>query len=172
VFGDTAAETAGEVLRNWDAIKRDEPGREDGIFGDVPENLPALLHARKVQRRAASSGFDFPGVEGPLLGVEAELGELTEAVAAAGEDAEAGATAPDAVRDTLFHEVGDVLFAAVNVARKLRVDPELALRSASSRFRGRIEEAERLAADAGHDWAALPADHQLSFYAQARLNVP
>jgi uncharacterized protein YabN with tetrapyrrole methylase and pyrophosphatase domain len=172
VFGDTAAETAGEVLRNWDAIKRDEPGREDGIFGDVPENLPALLHARKVQRRAASSGFDFPGVEGPLLGVEAELGELTEAIAAAGEDAEAGAAAPDAVRDTLFHEVGDVLFAAVNVARKLRVDPELALRSASGRFRGRIEEAERLAADAGHDWAALPADHQLSFYAQARLNVP
>ena len=166
------ATDAGEVLRNWDAIKRDEPGREAGIFGDVPENLPALLHARKVQRRAASSGFDFPGVEGPLLGVEAELGELTEAVAAAGEDAEAGATAPDAVRDTLFHEVGDVLFAAVNVARKLRVDPELALRSASSRFRGRLEEAERLAADAGHDWAALPADHQLSFYAQARLNVP
>ena len=153
VFGDTAAETAGEVLRNWDAIKRDEPGREGGIFGDVPENLPALLHARKVQRRAASSGFDFPGVEGPLLGVEAELGELTEAVAAAGEDAEAGATAPDDVRAALFHEVGDVLFAAVNVARKLRVDPELALRSASGRFRGRIEEAERLAAGAGHDWA-------------------
>jgi MazG family protein len=56
VFGDTAAETAGEVLRNWDAIKRDEPGREGGIFGDVPENLPALLYARKVQRRAASAG--------------------------------------------------------------------------------------------------------------------
>jgi uncharacterized protein YabN with tetrapyrrole methylase and pyrophosphatase domain len=169
VFGDTAAETAGEVLRNWDAIKRDEPGREGGIFGDVPENLPALLHARKMQRRAASSGFDFPGVEGPLLGVEAELAELTEAVAAAGEDADAGASARDDVRDTIFHEVGDVLFAAVNVARKLRVDPELALRSASGRFRGRIEEAERLAAGAGHDWAALPADHKLSFYAQARL---
>ena len=172
LFRSTAAETAGEVLRNWDAIKRDEPGREGGIFGDVPENLPALLHARKLQRRAASSGFDFPGVEGPLLGVEAELGELTEAVAAAGEDAEAGATAPDDVRDALFHEVGDVLFAAVNVARKLRVDPELALRSASGRFRGRVAEAERLAAGAGHDWASLPADHKLSFYAQARLHVP
>jgi uncharacterized protein YabN with tetrapyrrole methylase and pyrophosphatase domain len=83
-----------------------------------------------------------------------------------------GATAPDRVRDALFHEVGDVLFAAVNVARKLRVDPELALRSASGRFQGRIEEAERLAADAGHDWAALPADHKLSFYAQARLHAP
>ena len=61
-----------------------EPGREEGIFGDVPENLPALLHARKVQRRAASSGFDVPGVEGPLAGVEGELEELAAAVAAAG----------------------------------------------------------------------------------------
>jgi MazG family protein len=170
VFGDTAAETAGEVLRNWDQIKQTEPGREAGIFGDVPENLPALLHARKVQRRAASSGFDFPGVEGPLAGAEGELAELAEAVDAAGEHAEAGATAPDDVRASLFHEVGDVLFAAVNVARKLRVDPELALRSASNRFRGRIETAERLASDAGEDWAAIPADHKLSFYAQARLS--
>src|SRR5689334_18043846 len=169
VFGDAAAETAGEVLRNWDQIKRTEPGREGGIFGDVPENLPALLHARKVQRRAATSGFDFPGVEGPLAGAEAELAELAEAVDAAGEHAEAGATAPDDVRAALFHEVGDVLFAAVNVARKLRVDPELALRSASNRFRGRVETAERLASDAGEDWDAMPADHKLSFYAQARL---
>jgi MazG family protein len=170
VFGDEAAETAGEVLRNWDAIKRTEAGREGGIFGDVPGNLPALLGARKVQRRAASSGFDFPGVEGPLAGTEGELAELAEAVAVAGEHAEAGAAAPAEVRDALFHEVGDVLFAAVNVARKLKVDPELALRGATARFRGRIEEAERLAAGAGEDWAELPADHKLSFYAQARLS--
>jgi MazG family protein len=172
VFGDAAAETAGEVLRNWDAIKRTEPGREGGIFGDVPDNLPALLDARKVQRRAASTGFDFPGVEGPLAGTEAELSELAEAVAAAGEHAEAGAAAPDRVRDALFHEVGDVLFAAVNVARKLKVDPELALRAASARFRGRIEEAERLAAGAGEAWGEIPAEHKLSFYAQARLSEP
>ena len=56
VFGDVAAESAGEVLRNWDQIKAGEAGREPGIFGDVPENLPALLYARKVQRRAASAG--------------------------------------------------------------------------------------------------------------------
>jgi MazG family protein len=170
VFGDAAAETAGEVLRNWDAIKRTEPGREGGIFGDVPENLPALLDARKVQRRAASTGFDFPGLEGPLAGTEAELAELAEAVAAAGEHAEAGAAAPDRVRDALFHEVGDVLFAAVNVARKLKVDPELALRAASARFRGRIEQAERLATTAGERWGELPAEHKLTFYAQARLS--
>jgi uncharacterized protein YabN with tetrapyrrole methylase and pyrophosphatase domain len=170
VFGDAAAETAGEVLRNWEQIKRTESGREGGIFGDVPQNLPALLHARKVQRRAASSGFDFPGVDGPLAGAEGELTELAEAVSAAGEHAEAGAAAPDAVRDALFHEVGDVLFAAVNIARKLRVDPELALRSASARFRGRVEAAERLAADAGEEWTAIPAEHKLSYYAQVRFD--
>ena len=60
VFGETEAATAGEVLRNWDRIKQDEAGREPGIFGEVPENLPGPLYARKVQRRAATSGFDFP----------------------------------------------------------------------------------------------------------------
>jgi MazG family protein len=152
VFGETEAETAGEVLRNWDQIKRGEPGREEGIFGDVPENLPGLLHARKIQRRAASSGFDFDRV--PYDAVSGELAELE----AAGTE-----------RDAVFHEVGDVLFAAVNVARKLRVDPELALRSATARFRGRVKAAEQLAAAAGADWEELTADDKLSLYAQARL---
>ena len=67
IFGDVEAEQAAEVLRNWDAIKRDEPGREPGIFGEVPENLPGPLYARKVQRRAASTGFDFDHV--PYEGV-------------------------------------------------------------------------------------------------------
>jgi nucleoside triphosphate diphosphatase len=144
--------TAGQVLRNWDQIKRAEPGREDGIFGEVPENLPALLLARKVQRRAASSGFDFDRI--PYDAVSGELEELE----AAGTD-----------RDEAFHEVGDLLFAAVNVARKLHIDPELALRSSSARFRGRVEAAARLAAEAGAEWDTLAPDDKLSFYAQARL---
>jgi nucleoside triphosphate diphosphatase len=148
VFGDVEAQHADEVLRNWDAIKRAEPGRELGIFGEVPDNLPSLLHARKVQRRAASSGFDYDHV--PFEGVSTELDELR---AAAGD------------RDATFHEVGDLLFAAVSVSRKLRVDPELALRAASERFRARIETAERLA---GGDWERLPAEEKLRYYAQAR----
>jgi nucleoside triphosphate diphosphatase len=155
VFGEVEADSAAQVLRNWDQIKRSEPGREEGIFGDVPESLPALLHARKIQRRAASSGFDIDGV--PYDAVSGELEELVDA----GTD-----------RDAAFHEVGDLLFAAVNVARKLRVDPELALRSASARFRGRVQAAEDLAAQAGADWDALPADDKLQFYAQARLTEP
>jgi XTP/dITP diphosphohydrolase/tetrapyrrole methylase family protein/MazG family protein/ATP diphosphatase len=151
IFGDVEVDGAGEVLRNWDQIKQTEPGREPGIFGDVPENLPGPLYALKTQRRAASSGFDFDHV--PYEGVRGELDELEAA----------------ASREERFHEVGDVLFAAVNVARKLQVDPELALRSASERFRGRVEAAAQLAARDGAAWDALDAGAQLAYYARARL---
>ncbi|MDX6664682.1 MAG: nucleoside triphosphate diphosphatase [Solirubrobacteraceae bacterium] len=154
VFGDTEVENAAEVLKNWDQIKQTEAGREPGIFGEVPENLPGPLHARKVQRRAASTGFDFDHVP-----YDTVTGELEELEAAEG-------------RDAVFHEVGDVLFAAVNVARKLKVDPELALRAASDRFRGRVEAAEALARANGSDWEELSQDAQLGYYAQARLNEP
>ena len=130
VFGDVEAETSHEVRRNWDQIKQREPGREPGVFGEVPENLPAPLYARKLQRRAATSGFDFPGVEGPLQSVRDELAELEAA----------------ADEDERFHELGDVLFAVVNVARKLAVDPELALRAAADRFRARVQAGGDLAA--------------------------
>ena len=159
VFGETEVEGAAEVLRNWDAIKQTEEGREQGVFAEVPENLPSLLHARKVQRRAASSGFDFPGVDGPLQSVRDELEEL-EAVAR-----------DDAAREERFHELGDVLFAAVNVARKLEVDPELALRAASERFRGRVGTGVALAAREGRAWEDLRPDEQLAYYARGRLTA-
>jgi XTP/dITP diphosphohydrolase/tetrapyrrole methylase family protein/MazG family protein/ATP diphosphatase len=154
VFGEVEAETSAEVLRNWDAIKAGEPGREAGVFGEVPDNLPGPLYARKVQRRAATSGFDFEGVEVPLQSVRDELDELI----AARNDEER------------FHELGDVLFAAVNVARKLKLDPELALRASADRFRGRVQAGVELAASHGRNWNDLSADEQLSFYAQARLS--
>jgi uncharacterized protein YabN with tetrapyrrole methylase and pyrophosphatase domain len=154
IFGAVEADTAGEVLRNWDQIKQTEHGREPGIFGEVPENLPGPLYARKVQRRAATSGFDFPHV--PYEAVEAELEELR------GADG----------REEAFHEVGDVLFAAVNVARKLKVDPELALRAAADRFRSRVQGAADLAAGDGADWQDLGPEAQLAYYARARLAEP
>jgi XTP/dITP diphosphohydrolase/tetrapyrrole methylase family protein/MazG family protein/ATP diphosphatase len=156
VFGEASAETAGEVLRNWDRIKQSEPGREPGVFGEVPENLPGPLYARKVQRRAASSGFDFDGVEPALAALREELEEV------------AGAEG----RDQRFAEVGDLLFAAVGVARKLRVDPELALRAAADRFRRRVQEAGRLAASEDRNWNDLDPEVQLSYYARARTTHP
>jgi uncharacterized protein YabN with tetrapyrrole methylase and pyrophosphatase domain len=98
--------SAADVLRNWDAIKSGETGREPGIFGEVPENLPALLYARKLQRRAATAG---------------RLERAPD---------------PDpASRDADFDAIGERLFALVDEARRLRVDPELALRAAAQRFR-------------------------------------
>jgi MazG family protein len=152
--GARAELTSTDVLRNWDRIKEGEEGRERGLFAEVPENLPSLLYARKVQRRVASSGFDFPGVEGPLHAVRDELSELERA----------------GTPDERFHELGDVLFAAVNVARKLRTDPELALRAASDRFRARVERASGLATSEGRDWNDLDSDEQLAYYARARLS--
>ena len=135
------------MLRNWDAIKQGEEGREPGIFGEVPENLPGPLYARKVQRRAATSGFDFDDVP-----YDADRRRSSRSCEAARRRAR-----------TRFHEVGDVLFAAVNVARKLKVDPELALRAAADRFRGRVEAAEapRVAGGRGLERSATRAAARL-----------
>jgi MazG family protein len=154
VFGEVEVDDAGQVLRNWDRIKQDEPGREPGIFGEVPENLPGPLYARKVQRRAATSGFDWPDAEGPLASVEEELDEVREALGD---------------REASFDEVGDLLFAAVSVARKLKVDPELALRAATDRFRGRVERAAALAQGAGEAWGDLTDERRMEYYSAARI---
>jgi MazG family protein len=125
VFGEESASTAGEVLRNWDRIKSSEAGREPGLFGDIPSNLPGLLYARKVQRRAASGGFDFASASEAMDKAHEEVGEVAAVVS-------------EGSREERFHEIGDALFALVAVARKLHVDPELAVRAAADRFRGRF----------------------------------
>jgi XTP/dITP diphosphohydrolase/tetrapyrrole methylase family protein/MazG family protein/ATP diphosphatase len=162
VFGTAEADTAGRVRERWEAIKTEEEGRV-GVFHDVPSSLPAPLHARKVQRRAASVGFDWPDLVGPFAKIREELAELEEAVARAGEPGPE--TEPDA---EVFHEIGDALFTIVNAARKLNVDPELALRATSLRFVARIELAERLAAEAGETWTDLPLDGQERWYVEAK----
>src|SRR5207244_6629449 len=112
-FGGAEARTPGRVRERWEEINRTDEGRE-GIFHDVAESLPALLYARKVQRRAAAVNFEYEGVAGALADLEDELRELREALA------EAGETPPETEPPPhVFEEMGDVLFAAVNVARRL-----------------------------------------------------
>jgi MazG family protein len=162
VFGEREAATAGAVRRNWEQIKREDEGRA-GIFHDVPGVLPALLHARKVQRRAAAVGFDWEAWDGAWPGLESEISELRAALEAA--------PPPRAEHEPdgeVVAETGDLLFAAVNVARLANVDPELALRAAAARFRSRVEEAERLAAEAGETWADLGLDAQDAWYRRAK----
>ena len=162
VFGDAEARTAGRVRENWEQIKSRDEGRE-GIFHDVPESLPALLYARKLQRRAAAVEFEYPDTAGALADLEDELRELKEALETAGEPA------PEAEPDPhVFDEVGDLLFAAVNVARRLNVDPELALRTRARRFADRVERAEELAKDDGREFTNLPLDEQDRYFDAAK----
>ena len=162
VFGEAEAGSAGEVKARWEDIKREQEGRE-GIFHDVPGGLPALLHARKVQRRAAAIDFEYPDTAGALADLDDELRELRDAIEAVA--APAPETEPD---PRLVAEVGDVLFAAVNVARRLGVDPELALRSASERFVARVEEAERLAEADGTDFSELDLERKDRYFDAAK----
>jgi len=141
VFGEAEARTAARVRERWEQIKTDEEGRE-GVFHDVGAGLPALLLARKVQRRVASVGFEFPSVPARFTRLREELDEL-----------------------------GDVLFLTVNLALRLNVDPELALRAASRKFVSRVEGAVELASAEGEDWRALELDDQDRYYERAKGRV-
>jgi len=125
VFGDVDAETAERVLTNWETNKRVEKGR-DSLLDGVPSALPALTLATEFQSRAASVGFDWPDLDGVVAKVREEIVEILEA------------TTPDETRD----EVGDLLFSVVNLARRLDVDAEAALRVAARRFDSRFRHVE------------------------------
>jgi MazG family protein len=162
VFGDAEARTAARVRERWEEIKRTDEERE-GIFHHVPDSLPALLYARKVQRRAAAIGFEYPDTAGALADLDDEVRELKDALAEAGEIAPE--TEPPA---HVFEEMGDVFFAAVNVARRLNVDPELALRTMTRRFVDRVERAEERAAAEGKSFAELELNEQDRYFDLAK----
>lgn len=148
VYGDAVAESAGRVVDQWERIKRADRA-DQGIFHDLPPGLPALAYATKAQKRAAGVGFDFGGVEAALEALREEVAELGE--------------------DPGAYELGDVLFAAAAVGRQLGEDPELALRAAAGRFRGRVERAAALAAREGLRFEDLTPDEQLAWYARGRM---
>jgi len=151
VFADVEVSGAEEVLRNWEAIKaaeRHEAGGPPSAFDGVARALPALAASREIQERAASLGWDWPAIEGIWEKVAEELAELHEA----------GAVEGQAGRDARLHELGDVLFAAVNLARWLKLDPEEALRSANWRWIDRYARVEALAVERGVVLADLSAE--------------
>ncbi len=128
---------ADAVLTNWDEIKRAEKQRTS-VFDGIPRSMPALSYAAKVGRKASKVGFDWPDVSGAFAKIAEENDELEEAIEG---------TDPDEI----VAELGDLLFAVVNVARHLHIDPELALRRASDKFRARFEGVEALAGERGID---------------------
>jgi MazG family protein len=122
----------------WERTKRKEQGAGSRTLRRLPPSLPALLMAFRLQERAAGVGFDWPDARGPMQKVREEIAELER-------ETEKGK------RERLEDEVGDLLFAVVNLARKLEIDPRAALERANEKFRRRFEGVERLAAERGVD---------------------
>ncbi len=136
VFGSERAATVEDVLTRWNAIKAEEKGESStSVLGKVPRSLPGLSAAVKIGERAASVGFDWPDASQALAKVEEEVREVSRSLE---RPRAGGGGSPGGPADETYHEVGDLLFAAANVARKAGVDPECALRSALDRFARRF----------------------------------
>jgi tetrapyrrole methylase family protein/MazG family protein len=128
VFGNAVVDSPDEVRRTWERMKREEPDASGAL--DVPRGLPVLFRARRIQERAAAVGFDWPDTEGVLAKTREELCEIQQALATGDHD-----------RST--EELGDLLFAVVNLSRFLDADPERALGGAIERFVARFQAMER-----------------------------
>src|SRR5579859_252609 len=169
VFGEKRAKDSAEVLRNWEQLKKEEragAGRRNGsgsreeaktasLLDGVSKALPAALEGFQLTRRAARIGFDWESVEGVFEKINEEAGELRQALS---------------VKDTkkAEEEMGDLLFAAVNLARYLHIDPEIALKKANAKFSSRFRRMEQLAAEAGKPLADVPREDMERFWEIAK----
>ena len=147
VFGEEAARNAGGAKAKWDEVKAEERAKKaarkqaaTSLLDDVPNVLPALARAEKLSRRAASVQFDWPDWRETLAKVREELDEVAQA-------AEASENAQGLHKDKVQEELGDLLFAAANLARKLGIEPEAALRDANAKFNRRFRYVEQRAAE-------------------------
>jgi ATP diphosphatase len=148
--------SAADQSREWDAIKQRERGRGQAALAGIPLNLPALSRAAKLGRRAARVGFDWPSI-GPVRDkVDEELAELDAAVA-------------HGDRAAIEAEVGDLLFAVVNVCRHLDADPEQCLRGANRRFESRFGRVEEAVQQGGGDWKAFDLAQLERFWQRAKM---
>lgn len=157
VFGDVTVSDSGEVLKNWDAIKKQTKSQEtytDTLHG-VSKALPALMYAQKLGKRAARAGMDWESAEAAFDCIPAETNELAEAM-------------DSGDRAQIEAELGDLLFSVVNVARKLGIDAETALRASSEKFIRRFEKTEQLVIAEGKDMPTLSLEVLDTYWAKAK----
>jgi tetrapyrrole methylase family protein/MazG family protein len=155
VFGEQRAKDAAEVLKNWEQIKKEERSSKarpsasgqgksaESLLDGVPRSLPALMEGFQLTRRAARVGFDWDSIDGIFDKLFEEAAELRHAQAGGDEQ-------------RVESEVGDILFVAVNLARFLRIDPEIAMKKANAKFSRRFREMERIARNRGTTFASVP----------------
>jgi MazG family protein len=191
VFGDAKAKDSAAVLKNWEQIKAAERAQTDGkegrapeapevndanaapesILSGVPRSLPAVLEAYQLTRRAAHIGFDWDNLSGIFEKLDEEKHEILASLETA---APPTVRARHAVLDSghLEEEVGDLLFAAVNVARFLGADPEIALKKANRKFQARFQWMEAAANAGGQRLADLPRERMEELWNLAKLQQP
>jgi len=160
VFADASAETAEDVKQRWDEIKEEEKAERGSasaksILDGVPRSVPALVEAEKISKKAAGAGFEWPDISGVIEKLLEEAAEL----AAARESGD---------QEHIQHEIGDMLFTVVNLARFLKVDPEQALRGTNARFRRRFAHVERRAVASGGTLSEMPLERMEEFWQEAK----
>lgn len=160
VFGDAKADTADDVLVNWEEIKKKEKGIETqtGVLKDVPSNLPALMRSYKVQQKASQVGFDWDNVEDVLKKVDEEIVELKDVY-----------KSKDVER--INDEIGDVLFSIVNLSRFLKVQPELALTSSTNKFIKRFEFIERESKKEGKNLEDMSLEEMDELWNKSKIHI-
>ena len=159
VFADVQISGVDDVLTNWEAIKRSEPGYNErkSVLDGVPGSLPALMRAAKLSKKAAKTGFDWPDVNSIFGKLNEESGELKEAIDSGDKAA-------------IQHEIGDVLFCVVNIARHTHIDPEEALRDMLGRFSYRFKQIEAKAEETGRNISDMTLDEMDKVWDEAKAN--
>ncbi|MBI4186674.1 MAG: nucleoside triphosphate pyrophosphohydrolase [Chloroflexi bacterium] len=155
VFGPKKVENAAEVAHNWEALKRDERHPDASMLESIPRQMPALSYAQSVQRRVAQVGFDWEDIDGVIDKLVEEVGELKQAES----------------QEEKELEFGDLLFTLVNVARRMGVDSEAALRQANRRFHRRFACMEQVCRQRGVDFGELSFDEQNALWEEAKKKV-
>ncbi len=175
VFADEQVGGAEEQSRRWEALKAQERKQKTetdfaSIFDDIARTLPAMQRAEKLQRRAARVGFDWPDISGPINAVIEELDELHAELdqVVACHDGEGKVLMPGADMDTVEDELGDLMFAFVNLARHAGVDPEHALRRANKKFEQRFRTIEGDLAEQGETLEGKGLEHLQELWSRAK----
>ncbi len=186
VFGDVVAKTPGAVLKNWEQIKAAERAAEknekpeksrakkaakrESILADVPRSMPAVLEAYQLTRRASRIGFDWENLEGVLDKLEEERRELLATLPGGHATSEHTDARAHAARLTpeVEEEVGDLLFAGVNVARFVGIDPEIALKKANRKFKHRFQWMEAAAAREDHHLADVSRERMEELWNESK----
>ena len=183
VFGEVKADTAGEVVRNWEALKKAEkaaktqaPETQASLLSGISRAMPALLEATKLSRKAASFGFDWADISGLFSKIDEEVTELKHDIAelpqpikpAGGPAGSRTNAVPAELHERIEGEVGDLFFVLVNLARFLDVDPESALRRTTRKFRRRFELMEAQAHAEGRNLEAMSIDEMEELWQKSK----